>query len=656
MPFLARQRRALSLPAFGLVLACQNGSSDDAASGDTTGDDEIGTSQTSESAGESSGSETDTTGESDHSMIECQDGEQQCLGSLHQICVDGAWQDDPCDPGSFCDEATNDCSACVCEPGSTGDCIDDNNLGACKPDCSGYEPQACDLGVCIEGACVDLICAPNESSCIDDESLHVCNSIGTEWGPAQPCIPGSTCVGDTCVSDCVIAEVSESNVGCEFWALDMANVPPRDKFTYAVAISNPSFDDVATIGIYDRNGGTEQQLIEDSIDPRDVKVFNLSGSHANYTSHYNGVDAGFLGNGIAKGRAFRVASDIPVIATQFNPIGGASGYTTDASLLLPTHALGEDYIHLDWDLGFGTGAALDVIATQEDTTITITPTVSTAAGINGLPALTAGVPTQIALDRYDYLQLGANDLNLTGSTISSDKPVALFGGHACAAVPDESVLYCDHLEEQIFPLETWGTEYVASRNPIRGAEPMRWRVLAAEDGTDISFEPAVTIGAQAQLDAGEWLEFDDLIDFQVEANKPILVAGYMFGCGSVMPNQNCPGDPSMVLMIPVEQYQQDYVFLVDSSYDEDFAKLIRPNGVPVTVDCLGVVPENRWTVIGNSGYEWATIDLNPGEAFCQPGTNQASSNEGFGVIVVGQSARASYAYPGGLSLLSINPQ
>ena len=112
----------------------------------------------------------------------------------------------------------------------------------------------------------------------------------------------------------------------------------------------------------------------------------------------------------------------------------------------------------------------------------------------------------------------------------------------------------------------------------------------------------------------------------------------------------------MVLMVPVEQYQDDYVFLVDSSYNNDFAKLVRPAGAEVTVDCVGVIPDNRWTAIGGSGYEWATIDMNPGEGSCTTGTNSASSPQGFGIIVSGQSSAASYAYPGGLALEQINPQ
>jgi hypothetical protein len=432
-------------------------------------------------------------------------------------------------------------------------------------------------------------------------------------------------------------------------------LPPRDTYTYAVAVSNPSFDDPVTVEIYDRNDNdAEQMIISDTVAPRDVKVFNLSGAHGGYVSYYNGQDAGFLGNGISLGRAFRIETDLPVIATQFNPIGGASGYTTDASLLLPTHTLGLEHIHLAWNRGYGIGSTMNVVATEDDTTVTITSTTNVPAGQNGMPALTAGVPTDVLLDRYDFLQVGSTSA-LTGSEVSSDKPVALFGGHSCANVPDTNVGACDHVEEQIFPLETWGSNYVASRDPQRGVEPMRWRIVASEDNTTVNFDPAVSIGAQIVLNAGEMVEFDEQQDFHISADDPILVAGYLHGCTATGVGSN-PGDPAMVLMIPVDQYLQDYVFLVDSSYDADFAKLVRPTGVDVTIECLGVVPDDRWTAIGNSGYDWATIDMNPGEAACLPGTNEASAPAGFGVTVSGHAYAASYAYPGGLALEEINPQ
>ncbi|MCA9662027.1 MAG: IgGFc-binding protein, partial [Myxococcales bacterium] len=212
-----------------------------------------------------------------------------------------------------------------------------------------------------------------------------------------------------------------------------------------------------------------------------------------------------------------------------------------------------------------------------------------------------------------------------------------------------------HVEEQIFPLETWGKDYVASRNPKRGNEPMLWRIVAAEDNTKVDFDPPTMMGASIMMNSGDIVEFQEQQDFTISADDPILVSGYMLGCSATGVG-GCPGDPYMVLMVPNEQFQSDYVFLVDSSYDNDFAKLVRPAGAAIDVACMGVVPEDRWTAIGNSTWEWATIDMNPGEAMCKPGTNEATGDEPFGIVVSGQSSAASYAYPGGLALKPINPQ
>jgi len=48
-----------------------------------------------------------------------------------------------------------------------------------------------------------------------------------------------------------------------------------------------------------------------------------------------------------------------------------------------------------------------------------------------------------------------NLLDLTGSKVTSSKPIAFFSGHECADVP-VGVGYCDHLVEQFPSTQTWG--------------------------------------------------------------------------------------------------------------------------------------------------------------------------------------------------------
>jgi hypothetical protein len=581
---------------------------------DSIGSTSAGTTGSGASAESTTADSTSTTGPTSEGVTTtdsgtCDPGAEQCVDGEHRVCVDGEWVDDPCEAPLMC--------------------IDDT--------CS-------------------TLCTPGASTCVDEASYEQCSQDGSEWEGPTACAANEVCQFGQCLSACQLAEAIKSNMGCEFWAVDMPNLPPRDTYVYAVAISNPSHDQDVTIDIYDGNDrGNEQLLVTDTIAPRQVRVFNLSGSHGGEVGYYTG-DAGFNGTGIALGRGFRITADLPVVATQFNPIGGASGHTTDASLLLPTHTLGQDYIHLAWDQGHGVGSNLLVVGTEPNTTVTITPTANTTAGQNGLPAMTAGVPTQVTIGAYDYVQLSTGSADLSGSVIASSAPVAVFGGHSCANVPTTATTACDHVEEQIFPLETWGHDYVAARNPPRGGEAMVWRVVAAEDGTTITFAPPVSVGAQTMMNATDVLQFSDHGDFHASADKPIMMAGYMLGCSAVGGGGGCPGDPYMVLMVPVEQYRDDYVFLVDTSYDQDFAKLVRPAGAEIEVECLGVVPDDRWSPVGGSGWEVAAIDMNPGEAMCTTGTNEATGAAPFGIIVSGQASAASYAYAGGLALQAINPQ
>jgi hypothetical protein len=293
-----------------------------------------------------------------------------------------------------------------------------------------------------------------------------------------------------------------------------------------------------------------------------------------------------------------------------------------------------------------------IVATEDNTIVTITATVDTAPGMNGMPALVAGVPVPLPpLKRYDYIQVSASNKDLSASKITSSAPVAVFGGHSCGQVPNTDVDFCDHLEEQIFPIDTWGNHYVAMRAPPRNKEPMAWRVLASKDGTKVDFDPAVSIGSTTQLDGGELIQFTSDGDFDVSSNEPILLAGYMYGCKSTM-LQDCPGDPSMVLSVPVEQWLTDYVFLVDYSYTSDKVKLVRSKGQLVEVGCFGEV--TQWTDITKE-YQTAVVNILPGDRNCEPGTNTATGEAPFSIMVVGEAASTSYAYPGGLALKPINP-
>jgi len=641
-----------------LAVACNNppsGGTDDAsdagstAASSSSGGPSVPT--TTQDPGDTGTAATSTTGGP------CEDGEVRCAPPDREVCEDGAWQTETCPEGQACNPAEGaTCQPCVCDPEAAPTCVDADTIDTCT--CFALETTPCDPGTAcddLEGvvACHPILCNENEISCADSETATVCNATGTALSPS-PCSTTEMCdfTSGGCMDACTVVAKLESSLGCDFWALDMPNLPPRNQLLYAVALSNPSTKAAAHIRVYDRNKDDQQQIVASgTIDPRAVEVYKLSGTQDGDNGFYS-TDAGILPSGIVRGRAFHITSDIPIVATQFNPLGGAKAYSTDASLLLPTHTLGQSYYHMAWDLGDGAGSTLNVVATEDDTIVTITSPFSIPAGLGGLPALTANVPKVMpTLDRHDYIQISLSDKDLTSARITANAEIAVFGGHTCARIPTDTINGCDHLEEQIFPITTWGLHFLAGRAPPRGSEPMTWRVLAAQDGTTVTYDPPVSVGPGSDLDAGAFVEFTATGDFEITANPghPILVAGYLHSCEDAE-NPECLGDPSMVLLVPAEQWVRDYVFLVDTSYTNNLVKLVRPTGVPVSVGCFGEVRD--WTAI-TPKYESAVVTFN-GDG-CTPGTNTATSTLPFGIMVVGEADITSYAYPGGLQLKPINP-
>jgi hypothetical protein len=103
----------------------------------------------------------------------------------------------------------------------------------------------------------------------------------------------------------------------------------------------------------------------------------------------------------------------------------------------------------------------------------------------------------------------------------------------------------------------------------------------------------------------------------------VLVAGYIHGCEDPkIGDPDCPGDPSMTLVVPVEQWVRDYVFLVDLSYTNNTVKLVRPKGESVSLGCLGAVPD--WQAI-TPAYESAVVTFNAAPCLPAPTRPPATS-------------------------------
>jgi hypothetical protein len=489
---------------------------------------------------------------------------------------------------------------------------------------------ACAIGqICVDGACVTQLCTPGTSTCLDAATQAVCNADGSAYEAGSPCGPKETCTNGQCTSLCEAAATARSSVGCSFFGLNMNNF--KEDNPDAIVVGNANGTETATVSLYTSQNGQPEQVIQGpiAIAPNSLHTFILP----------NGSSDVIKGSGLRTGGAFRVESDVPVIAYQHSPLQPQA--TNDASCLLPESTLGTSYIVGSYvDALGGYPSYVNVIATEPNTEVTVTVPVSTDSG-DGAPAIAAGQSQTFTMNRYDTLQIAASAKDVTGTVVSATAPVSVIGAVQCAQVP-AGATYCDHIEEQMLPVRNWGKTYVGARAPKRsGSERFYWRVLASQDGTTIQTNPPQN-GFPKALDATQFYEFWTQEDLVFTGDKPFMAFQYIsgqnaFGAGT--------GDPAMMTAVPVEQFLNRYVLLTPSGYSNDYVQVIRTNDAPVIIDGQPI-PDASFRAVG------------PFQVADHPvvaGVHVLEGASPFGIMGVGYTDVTSYGYPGGMGLINLNP-
>ncbi|WP_339925130.1 T9SS type A sorting domain-containing protein [uncultured Cyclobacterium sp.] len=316
--------------------------------------------------------------------------------------------------------------------------------------------------------------------------------------------------------------------------------------------------------------------------------------------------------------------------------------STDAFLGLPVDILGNEYIimsYTTWSSSVQLASVLGVVATKDNTTVTITPSSSTRLR-------TAGVPYQITLQKGQSYQLAAttNRSDLTGTIVTSDEPISVFSGHTCSNVP-VGTTYCDHLIEQIPPVSSLGQSFVTTPLSTRRAGDI-FRILATKDGTNVSVVGTQGYAQDFVLNKGEFeeLSIPSNVYANIESNQAILVAQYSKGQTS----DGVISDPFMMLIPPFEQFQNQYTVSTPSTgFNKHFINLAVPISQKDKVELDGsLLDPSIFTNIPGSTYAGAQVEVSQG-------THNISGTLAFGAFMYGFGSYDSYGYPGGQALASV---
>ena len=204
----------------------------------------------------------------------------------------------------------------------------------------------------------------------------------------------------------------------------------------------------------------------------------------------------------------------------------------------------------------------------------------------------------------------------------------------------------------------------------RGAEKDTWRILAAEDGTEVSFSPA-SVSAVRNLNRGEWFEFESNLDFFINSNKPIMVGQFLAAEQAPDPGRHDYdagiGDPAFILAVPVQQFRDSYVFLAPDKYEEDYVSIAIQADMEARLDGNSLADIPQEFVSDLEGTNWKAVRMPITDGFhslsCVNPHHCCNENElddgdvdcdtivcGCSVMVHGYDSYVSYGYPGGLNL------
>ena len=628
----------------------------------------------------------------------CDNGEVRCLNSnTAERCVDGGtrWVAEPCAPDLACEMGL--CAPVVVCEANTSRCLEDGQVERCSEDGTELLTAPCDEGeACQEGACAPIpICEPGASVCTEGGQLGVCSEDGATIEQPMDC-PGETdvCSAGECLTLCEatargLVAGGPTHLGCEFWSPLLEGSPIQAP---GFALTNPNPFEVQ-FTVYDYTHEPEDAVAEAGVGEERVRSEVLD-AEGEVVEALDGVlEAIALPPGgsavvlvqrkrvlgfnsalrIGRVNTWQIVSSHPIGASQFGPLCCAGVNDSDSSLLLP-----KQRDTLRQRIVAPSNGYVTIVATEDNTEIRVElptreladPTPQVTPDNTG--AINIGPGTFNAFDQL-HLQVDRNNdrdaLDLSGGLIISNRPVMVFGGHVSSYVPF-STITSDHLQEQIPPMNAWGTRSVVGVTRWRsedltaeGVEERNYvKLVAGDDPVRFTFTPPLSEVADAgpysdsgevdcralaeaeggaTLDAGGVCVFGTRDDLVIDGDAPFLAAQLI--TSSRTTDAALSGDPTFMVVPAVEHHVTEARFHASPVAEASYVTLVTPPGNPILLDGQPIEPLEEVTVTD----DWSRVTVS-----VSPGTHRIESADGveFGAIVYGYAVEASFGHPIGLAL------
>ncbi len=352
------------------------------------------------------------------------------------------------------------------------------------------------------------------------------------------------------------------------------------------------------------------------------------------------------------------ANDTVAVSAQ-----STKSFTCDASLIYPIEALGVDYRILSY-LGDPSGpnsnyrSAFAIVATENSTTIEITPSVNTKGGI------TAGTKFTIVLNKGESYQVQAstNRLDLSGTLVQAlnCKKIAVFGGSSRSAIgpPGSSCASSyDHLYEQMMPINLWGKKFIIAPTIWSKARLRKWeliKVVSNTNNTIVRFNNRPVKIINAGFSDTFWIDSSRCKNTLITANRAVGVCQYasseacdgggFFGGGT-------DTDPMMMWVAPIEQSLKSLNFSCENALtiNKFFLNVYVKTAYRSTFRLDGVTPTAPWQLVNNdTSYSYIQ------QSGLTQGKHNITSPYGFSAMLYAYGDHGSYGYNAGSSVKALS--
>ena len=299
-----------------------------------------------------------------------------------------------------------------------------------------------------------------------------------------------------------------------------------------------------------------------------------------------------------------------------------------------------------------------LVGTEDNTTVTVVPTQTVTVPVDiqtnsGSRTVAAGSSFTFTIHRMQTFLIGVPLLDISGTSIVSDKPLTVVSGHECGNVP--LICCCQHITEQIPPTVTWGTKVFLTPYFGHSVGPY-FKVLTSESQTTLILTCTLNNSLSSNTTylelAGDFVTFESPSNSSycyIESDKPILVTQLGPSSGT---NNNEYGDPVISMIPSLEQHQQSITLVVPS-----FSRITMLYNVNIATTSKGPVLLNgqsisvTWNNIYNNGNN--TVGYGAQIQFNYSSTSVSytiTMQSTFSALVYGFGSNDGFSYSAGVNL------